>query len=52
MYKNSDRGKALYWHYRARKAGVPGLDERIANFEKKLSPEELARALKLSAGKI
>jgi TPR repeat protein len=46
-----DGAMALYWYYKARKDGVAGMDERIMHAERKLQPEELARALKLSSGK-
>jgi TPR repeat protein len=55
MYKQGegkplDGAQALYWFYVAKNAGVPDMDRKIASTEKKLQPEELARALKLSAG--
>jgi TPR repeat protein len=56
MYRNGngrpiDGAMALYWYYKARKEGVPDMDERIMHQERRLLPDELARALKLSAGK-
>lgn len=49
LYKDKDGAQALYWYYKARKAGVPDMERRIAHIEKKLQPEQLARALRLAA---
>ena len=43
-----DNMKALYWFFLARKKGVPNMDVKILNTQKKLDPDDLARALKLS----
>jgi TPR repeat protein len=46
MYRvKGDYTQALIWYYRARADGVPGVEEKIAHAEKKLQPEELAKAL-------
>jgi TPR repeat protein len=54
MYKQGkgrpvDDVQALHWFYRARKLGVPDMNVKISRTEKKLSPEDLARSLQLTA---
>lgn len=51
MYANgngrpADYAAALVWLYRARADGVTGLERKISQTEKKLRPEDLAKALK------
>jgi TPR repeat protein len=49
LTRETDRPAALAWLYRGRDAGAEDLAPKIASLEKRLTPEQLARALRMAA---